>query len=97
LTVDGGILEFEGGAPQSKATGIINADTLALNKGTVSVSGTAEWNNETPVIAPDLSLLEQDRGNIMQTLINAGQVSGTTSDIGLVINGVTVGSGNQAV
>ncbi|HGY3147368.1 TPA: autotransporter outer membrane beta-barrel domain-containing protein [Morganella morganii] len=97
LTVDGGTLEFEGGAPQSKATGIINADTLALNKGTVSVSGTAEWNNETPVIAPDLSLLEQDRGNIMQTLINAGQVSGTTSDIGLVINGVTVGSGNQAV
>ncbi|MCU6213376.1 autotransporter outer membrane beta-barrel domain-containing protein, partial [Morganella morganii] len=97
LTVDGGILEFEGGAPQSKATGIINTDTLALNKGTVSVSGTAEWNNETPVIAPDLSLLEQDRGNIMQTLINAGQVSGTTSDIGLVINGVTVGSGNQAV
>ncbi|HDF2366556.1 TPA: autotransporter outer membrane beta-barrel domain-containing protein, partial [Morganella morganii] len=93
LTVDGGILEFEGGAPQSKATGIINTDTLALNKGTVSVSGTAEWNNE----APALSLLEQDRGNIMQTLINAGQVSGTTADIGLVINGVTVGSGNQAV
>nr|WP_323744687.1 autotransporter outer membrane beta-barrel domain-containing protein [Yersinia sp. Marseille-Q5920] len=97
LNLNGGTLIFDGAAPQSQANGVVNVTELALNSGTVSVTGTSNWENTNPVIAPNLSILAQDRGDIMLELINANNVTGNVNDLDLVINGTSVTSGGQAV
>ncbi|CNI67699.1 autotransporter protein [Yersinia frederiksenii] len=97
LDLSGGTLVFEGAAPQSEATGVVTVTDLALNSGTISVTGTDSWSNDLPVVAPNLSILAQDRGDIMLALINAGTVTGDTSALSLMINGMSVSSGSQAV
>ncbi|EEP93523.1 Outer membrane autotransporter barrel domain protein, partial [Yersinia aldovae ATCC 35236] len=61
VDLSGGTLIFDGAAPQSQASGVVTVTDLALNSGTVSVTGTSSWNNSNPVIAPNLSILDQDR------------------------------------
>ncbi|AJI87400.1 extended Signal Peptide of Type V secretion system family protein [Yersinia frederiksenii Y225] len=97
LNLNGGTLIFDGAAPQSQANGVVNVTELALNSGTVSVTGTSNWENTNPVIAPNLSILAQDRGDIMLELINGNNVTGNVNDLDLVINGTSVTSGGQAV
>ncbi|WP_172677332.1 autotransporter-associated beta strand repeat-containing protein, partial [Yersinia frederiksenii] len=97
LDLSGGTLIFDGAAPQSQATGVVSVTDLALNSGTISVTGTDSWNNDTPVVAPNLSILAQDRGDIMLALINAGTVTGDAGALNLMINGTSVNSGSQAV
>ncbi|EEQ00851.1 Outer membrane autotransporter barrel domain protein, partial [Yersinia rohdei ATCC 43380] len=97
LDLSGGTLIFDGAAPQSQASGVLNVTHLALNSGTVSVTGTDSWDNNNPVVSPNLSILEQDRGNIMLALINAGTVTGNVNGLDLSINGTPVISGSQAV
>ncbi|KFC84163.1 autotransporter outer membrane beta-barrel domain-containing protein [Hafnia alvei] len=97
LDVDGGELVFEADAPQSKANGTVNAETLALNGGNVSVTGNATWNNAGIPAQPGVSILEQDRGEVLMALVNAGAVSGNVNNMNLSINGVPVTSGDQAV
>ncbi|WP_145525593.1 autotransporter outer membrane beta-barrel domain-containing protein [Yersinia rohdei] len=97
LDLSGGTLIFDGAAPQSQASGVLNVTNLALNSGTVSVTGTDSWDNNNPVVSPNLSILEQDRGNIMLALINAGTVTGNVNGLDLSINGTPVISGSQAV
>ncbi|WP_049611718.1 autotransporter-associated beta strand repeat-containing protein, partial [Yersinia massiliensis] len=48
-------------------------------------------------IAPNVSLLDQDRGDIMLALINATSVTGDVSGLDLMINGTSVTSGTQGV
>jgi len=97
IDVNGGKLAFEVDAPQSKANGIINAETLALNSGDVAVTGDAEWENVGVPAAPGVSILDQDRGEVLMTLVNAGAVTGNVNNINLSINGTPVISGDQAV
>ncbi|WP_196334098.1 hypothetical protein, partial [Yersinia frederiksenii] len=84
-------------APQSEASGVVTVTDLALNSGTVSVTGTDSWTNQNPVVAPNVSLLDQDRGDIMLALINATSVTGDVSGLDLMINGTSVTSGAQGV
>ncbi|MDA5549816.1 autotransporter outer membrane beta-barrel domain-containing protein [Yersinia massiliensis] len=97
LDLSGGTLIFDGAAPQSEASGVVTVTDLALNSGTVSVTGTDSWTNQNPVIAPNVSLLDQDRGDIMLALINATSVTGDVSGLDLMINGTSVTSGAQGV
>ncbi|WP_145559401.1 autotransporter outer membrane beta-barrel domain-containing protein [Yersinia mollaretii] len=97
VDLSGGTLIFDGAAPQSQARGVLTVDDLALNSGTISVTGTDSWTNQNPVTAPNLSILDQDRGDIMLTLINASSVSGNANDLDLMINGTSVTSGSQGV
>ncbi|MDA5537454.1 autotransporter outer membrane beta-barrel domain-containing protein, partial [Yersinia mollaretii] len=97
LDLSGGTLIFDGAAPQSQASGVLTVDDLALNSGTISVTGTDSWTNQNPVTAPNLSILDQDRGDIMLELINASSVSGNANDLDLMINGTSVTSGSQGV
>ncbi|OVZ91638.1 autotransporter outer membrane beta-barrel domain-containing protein [Yersinia kristensenii] len=97
LDLSGGTLIFDGAAPQSEASGVVTVTDLALNSGTVSVTGTDSWTNQNPVIAPNVSLLDQDRGDIMLALINATSVTGDVSGLDLTINGTSVTSGTQGV
>nr|WP_327212971.1 autotransporter outer membrane beta-barrel domain-containing protein [Yersinia aldovae] len=97
VDLSGGTLIFDGAAPQSQASGVVTVTDLALNSGTVSVTGTSSWNNSNPVVAPNLSILDQDRGNIMLELINANNVTGNANDLDLMINGTSVTSGSQGV
>ncbi|WP_261868682.1 autotransporter-associated beta strand repeat-containing protein, partial [Budvicia aquatica] len=97
LDLSGGTLIFDGAAPQSQASGVITVTDLALSSGTISVTGTDSWNNDNPVVAPNLSILDQDRGDIMLALINANNVSGNADNLDLMINGTAVTSGSQGV
>ncbi|WP_315850990.1 autotransporter outer membrane beta-barrel domain-containing protein [Yersinia frederiksenii] len=97
LNLNGGTLIFDGAAPQSQAKGVVTVADLALNSGTVSVTGTSDWNNTNPVVAPNLSILAQDRGDIMLKLIEAARVTGDVNVLNLMINGTPVTSGGQAV
>jgi autotransporter family porin len=97
LDLSGGTLIFDGAAPQSEASGVVTVTDLALNSGTVSVTGTDSWTNQNPVFAPNVSLLDQDRGDIMLALINATSVTGDVSGLDLMINGTSVTSGAQGV
>ena len=97
LDLSGGTLIFDGAAPQSEASGVVTVTDLALNSGTVSVTGTDSWTNQNPVVAPNVSLLDQDRGDIMLALINATSVTGDVSGLDLMINGTSVTSGAQGV
>ncbi|PNM26301.1 autotransporter outer membrane beta-barrel domain-containing protein [Yersinia enterocolitica] len=97
LDLSGGTLIFDGAAPQSQASGVVTVTDLALNSGTISVTGTDSWTNQNPVLAPNLSILDQDRGDIMLALINAGTVSGAASGLNLMINGTTVTDTAQGV
>ncbi|MGK4445107.1 autotransporter outer membrane beta-barrel domain-containing protein [Yersinia enterocolitica] len=97
LDLSGGTLIFDGAAPQSEASGVVTVTDLALNSGTVSVTGTDSWTNQNPVVAPNVSLLDQDRGDIMLALINAATVTGDVSGLDLMINGTSVTSGTQGV
>ncbi|VFS48123.1 putative lipoprotein [Budvicia aquatica] len=97
LELSGGTLIFDGAAPQSQASGVITVTDLALSNGTISVTGTDSWNNDNPVVAPNLSILDQDRGDIMLALINANNVSGNADNLDLMINGTAVTSGSQGV
>ncbi|WP_145583821.1 autotransporter outer membrane beta-barrel domain-containing protein [Yersinia thracica] len=97
LNLNGGTLIFDGAAPQSQAKGVVTVADLALNSGTVSVTGTSDWNNTNPVVAPNLSILAQDRGDIMLKLMDAARVTGDVNVLNLMINGTAVTSGGQGV
>ncbi|WP_145591159.1 autotransporter outer membrane beta-barrel domain-containing protein [Yersinia rochesterensis] len=97
LNLNGGTLIFDGAAPQSQAKGVVSVADLALSSGTVSVTGTSNWNNTNPVVAPNLSILAQDRGDIMLKLIDAARVTGDVNVLNLMINGTPVTSGGQGV
>ncbi|MDN0125342.1 autotransporter outer membrane beta-barrel domain-containing protein, partial [Yersinia aleksiciae] len=97
LDLSGGTLIFDGAAPQSQASGVVTVTDLALNSGTISVTGTDSWTNQNPAIAPNVSILDQDRGDIMLELINANSVTGSANDLDLMINGTSVTSGTQGV
>lgn len=97
LNLNGGTLTFSGAAPQSKASGVVTVTDLVLNNGTISVTGTENWNNANPVVDPNLSILDQDSGNIMLDLVNADNVSGDTNNLQLMVNGTLVSSDTQAV
>ncbi|OVZ78926.1 autotransporter outer membrane beta-barrel domain-containing protein [Yersinia kristensenii] len=97
LNLNGGTLIFDGAAPQSQTKGVVTVADLALNSGTVSVTGTSDWNNTNPAVAPNLSILAQDRGDIMLKLIDAARVTGDVNVLNLIINGAPVTSGGQAV
>ncbi|WP_049689346.1 hypothetical protein, partial [Yersinia aldovae] len=97
VDLSGGTLIFDGAAPQSQASGVVTVTDLALNSGTVSVTGTSSWDNSNPVVAPNLSILDQDRGGVMLELINANNVTGDADNLDLMINGTSVTSGSQGV
>ncbi len=93
LDLNGGTLIFDGSPPQSQANGVVTVTDLALNSGTVSITGAGNWENESPVTPPNVSLLEQDRGDILLQLIDAANVTGNANDLELMINGTTISAG----
>ncbi|AJJ59878.1 autotransporter outer membrane beta-barrel domain-containing protein [Yersinia pseudotuberculosis] len=93
LDLNGGTLIFDGSPPQSQANGVVTVTDLALNSGTVSITGADNWENEHPVTPPNVSLLEQDRGDILLQLIDADNVTGNANDLELMINGTTITPG----
>ncbi|BFI65060.1 autotransporter [Yersinia pseudotuberculosis] len=93
LDLNGGTLIFDGSPPQSQANGVVTVTDLALNSGTVSITGAGNWENEHPVTPPNVSLLEQDRGDILLQLIDADNVTGNANDLELMINGTTISAG----
>ncbi len=95
LDLNGGTLIFDGSPPQSQANGVVTVTDLALNSGTVSITGAGNWENESPVTPPNVSLLEQDRGDILLQLIDAANVTGNAND--LVVDGTAITSGTQGV
>ncbi|VXC99902.1 conserved hypothetical protein [Enterobacterales bacterium 8AC] len=96
LTLDGGTLNFTGGAPLSSAESIITAQTLTANGGTINVVGAGSWDNVLPVVPPNLSILDQNRGASAMQLISATTASGADT-LTLMINGVTVAPGQGVV
>ncbi|MHA3260229.1 autotransporter adhesin YapH, partial [Yersinia pseudotuberculosis] len=90
---NGGTLIFDGSPPQSQANGVVTVTDLALNSGTISITGAGNWENEHPVTPPNVSLLEQDRGDILLQLIDAANVTGNANDLELMINGTTISAG----
>ncbi len=97
LDLNGGTLIFDGSPPQSQANGVVTVTDLALNSGTVSITGVGNWENESPVTPPNVSLLEQDRGDILLQLIDAANVTGNANDLDLVVDGTAITSGTQGV
>ncbi|WP_025381342.1 autotransporter outer membrane beta-barrel domain-containing protein [Yersinia similis] len=97
LDLNGGTLIFDGSPPQSQANGVVTVTDLALNSGTVSITGAGNWENESPVTPPNVSLLEQDRGGILLELINAVNVTGNANDLDLMVDGTAITSGTQGV
>ncbi|MHA3287054.1 autotransporter outer membrane beta-barrel domain-containing protein [Yersinia pseudotuberculosis] len=97
LDLNGGTLIFDGSPPQSQANGVVTVTDLALNSGTVSITGAGNWENESPVTPPNVSLLEQDRGDILLQLIDAANVTGNANDLDLVVDGTAITSGTQGV
>ncbi len=93
LDLNGGTLIFDGSPPQSQANGVVTVTDLALNSGTISITGAGNWENEHPVTPPNVSLLEQDRGDILLQLIDAANVTGNANDLELMINGTTISAG----
>ncbi|BFI60930.1 autotransporter [Yersinia pseudotuberculosis] len=93
LDLNGGTLIFDGSPPQSQANGVVTVTDLALNSGTISITGAGNWENESPVTPPNVSLLEQDRGDILLQLIDADNVTGNANDLELMINGTTISAG----
>ncbi|WP_255351734.1 MULTISPECIES: ESPR-type extended signal peptide-containing protein, partial [unclassified Serratia (in: enterobacteria)] len=89
LALDGGTLTFTGGAPLSLAESTIDTQSLTANGGTVNVVGGGAWDNTLPVVPPNLSILDQNRGATAMTLINANTASGADT-LTLMIDGVAV-------
>ncbi|WP_158069136.1 hypothetical protein, partial [Serratia oryzae] len=89
LTLDGGTLNFTGGAPLSSAESTITAQTLAANGGTINLVGGSSWDNTPPVVPPNLSILDQNRGATAMQLISATTASGADT-LTLTIDGVAV-------
>ncbi|EIR49585.1 outer membrane autotransporter barrel domain protein, partial [Yersinia pestis PY-13] len=97
LDLNGGTLIFDGSPPQSQANGVVTVTDLALNSGTISITGAGNWENEHPVTPPNVSLLEQDRGDILLELINAANVTGNANNLDLLVDGTAITSGTQGV
>ncbi|WP_025297177.1 autotransporter-associated beta strand repeat-containing protein [Chania multitudinisentens] len=89
LTLNGGTLNFIGGAPLSVAESTIDTQSLTANSGTINVMGGGSWENTLPVVPPNLSILEQNRGTTAMQLINADTASGA-ENLTLMIDGVAV-------
>nr|WP_145501370.1 autotransporter outer membrane beta-barrel domain-containing protein [Yersinia similis] len=96
LDLNGGMLIFDGAVPQSQDNGIVTVTDLALNSGTVSITGSGSWDNTDP-LATNVSILEQDRGGTMLELINAANVTGDIDALNLLVNGTAITSGTQGV
>ncbi|MHA3399673.1 hypothetical protein, partial [Yersinia pseudotuberculosis] len=60
LDLSGGTLIFDGAVPQSQTSGVVTVTDLALNSGTVNITGSGSWDNTDP-LATNVSILEQDR------------------------------------
>ncbi len=97
LDLNGGTLIFDGSPPQSQANGVVTVTDLALNSGTVSITGVGNWENESPVTSPNVSILEQDRAGTTLELINATNVTGDVDALGLMINGTAITADSQGV
>ncbi|SUQ38488.1 autotransporter protein [Yersinia pseudotuberculosis] len=97
LDLNGGTLIFDGSPPQSQANGVVTVTDLALNSGTVSITGVGNWENESPVTSPNVSSLEQDRAGTTLELINATNVTGDVDALGLMINGTAITADSQGV
>ncbi len=97
LDLNGGTLIFDGSPPQSQANGVVTVTDLALNSGTVSITGAGNWENEHPVTPPNVSLLEQDRGDILLELINAANVTGDANDLDLMVDGTAITADSSGV
>ncbi|PVZ81163.1 hypothetical protein C9426_31970, partial [Serratia sp. S1B] len=85
LVLDGGQLNFTGGASLSSAESTITTQNLTANSGTINVDNGGAWDND----APGVSILEQNRG-VSETLIRATTASSVSGLTLLTIN-------NQAV
>ncbi|MHA7846041.1 autotransporter outer membrane beta-barrel domain-containing protein [Serratia sp. D1N4] len=96
LTLDGGTLNFTGGAPLSIAESTITTQTLTASSGTINVVGAGSWDNVLPVVPPNLSILDQNRGASAMQLISANTASGA-GNLTLMINGVAVAPGQGVV
>ncbi|MHC4059966.1 hypothetical protein LL067_21285, partial [Yersinia pseudotuberculosis] len=81
----------------SQANGVVTVTDLALNSGTVSITGVGNWENESPVTSPNVSILEQDRAGTTLELINATNVTGDVDALGLMINGTAITADSQGV
>ncbi len=97
LDLSGGTLIFDGAVPQSQTSGVVTVTDLALNSGTVSITGVGNWENESPVTSPNVSILEQDRAGTTLELINATNVTGDVDALDLLVNGTAITSGTQGV
>ncbi|WP_337265142.1 MULTISPECIES: hypothetical protein, partial [unclassified Serratia (in: enterobacteria)] len=62
LALNGGTLNFTGGAPLSSAESTVTTQTLTASGGTINVVGAGAWDNVLPVVPPNLSILDQNRG-----------------------------------
>ncbi|MHA7845521.1 autotransporter outer membrane beta-barrel domain-containing protein [Serratia sp. D1N4] len=96
LTLNGGTLNFTGGAPLSIAESTITTQTLTASSGTINVVGAGSWDNVLPVVPPNLSILDQNRGASAMQLISANTASGA-GNLTLMINGVAVAPGQGVV
>lgn len=92
LTISGGTLNFTGGAPSSSAESTLTVNTLAATSGVVNVTGGSTWTNTNPVVPPNLSILDQNRGTTGTQLMSATTASGA-GNLTLQIDGVAVSAG----
>lgn len=88
LAMNGGTLNFTGEIPLSQAESIIKMQNFTATGGTINVNGDTAWENTVPVVSPNLSILEQNRGTSGMTLINADTASGA-ANLTLTLNGET--------
>ncbi len=96
LDLSGGTLIFDGAVPQSQTRGVVTVTDLALNSGTVNITGSGSWDNTDP-LATNVSILEQDRAGSTLELINATNVTGDIDALDLLVNGTAITSGTQGV
>ncbi len=96
LDLSGGTLIFDGAVPQSQTSGVVTVTDLALNSGTVNITGSGSWDNTDP-LATNVSILEQDRAGSTLELINATNVTGDIDALDLLVNGTAITSGTQGV
>ncbi|WP_033851087.1 autotransporter outer membrane beta-barrel domain-containing protein, partial [Yersinia wautersii] len=96
LDLNGGTLIFDGAVPQSQTSGVVTVTDLALNSGTVNITGSGSWDNTDP-LATNVSILEQDRAGSTLELINATNVTGDVDALDLLVNGTAITSGTQGV
>ncbi len=96
LDLSGGTLIFDGAVPQSQTSGVVTVTDLALNSGTVNITGSGSWDNTDP-LATNVSILEQDRAGSTLELINATNVTGDVDALDLLVNGTAITSGTQGV